>query len=139
MFRPLSVALCALWFAAPAVGQGAGDPEAGARAFRNCTACHAVVADDGRVLVPGGRAGPNLYGIAGRRAGTVAGFNYGDSLQRAGAQGLTWTQETFVDYLVNPTEYLKEWLGDDSARGTMAFRMKANREDLWAYLRSLEP
>ena len=34
------------------------------------------------------RTGPNLYGIAGRTAGSIEGFKYSDLIQAAGADGI---------------------------------------------------
>lgn len=71
----------------------AGDPEAGARAFRACAACHS--------LQPGEhRTGPSLAGVLGRDAGTVDGFTrYSPALAAA---DLVWTAETLDAWLADP-------------------------------------
>ncbi|UMA64309.1 cytochrome C [Roseivivax marinus] len=119
----------------PVAAQDAGR---GAALFGQCVACHSVVTPDGTVLRGGSRVGPNLYGVAGRRAGGDPGFDYSPWLREAGRTGLTWTPETFAAYLRNPTAFTKDWLGDDSARARMAFRLESGAGDILAYLRSLE-
>lgn len=57
----------------------------GARQFRKCAVCHSVTEDGGR------RAGPTLHGVFGRRAGSVAGYNYSRALRES---RLIWTEET---------------------------------------------
>ena len=44
-------------------------------------------------ISPNGRnkAGPTLYGVFGRRAGSVAGYKYSDGLKRS---GVVWNEET---------------------------------------------
>jgi cytochrome c len=67
----------------------AAEDSRGARLFRKCRACHATTADGGN------KAGPTLYGIFGRRSGSVDGYPYSEAL----ADGrLVWTEET-VDTL----------------------------------------
>lgn len=77
------------WAAAPALGQHAGDPEKGEALFRKCVACH-TVEENGR-----NKAGPRLFGLFGRRAGTVADYKYSPALRDS---TLVWTPET-VDAL----------------------------------------
>lgn len=60
-------------------------PDRGARLFRACVACHTVTADSGN------RAGPTLFGIFGRRAGSVPGYPYSEALAKS---GIVWTEET---------------------------------------------
>jgi cytochrome c len=63
----------------------AGDPEAGAKVFRTCAACHTVE--------PGAyRTGPSLASVLGREAGTAEGFDrYSDALRSA---DLVWREDT---------------------------------------------
>lgn len=70
---------------APAGGEG----ERGAKLFRACVACHTVAADGGN------RAGPTLFRLFGRPAGSVPGYPYSEALARS---GIVWTEET-VDRL----------------------------------------
>ncbi|HKL46714.1 MAG TPA: cytochrome C [Roseovarius sp.] len=125
-----SAALLAL--AAPALA--AGDAAEGEKEFRKCKACHMIQADDGEMIVRGGRTGPNLYGVIGRTAGSVEDFKYGDSLVAAGEAGLVWDEENMVPYLEDPKAFLVEQTGDSGARSLMTFRLRKGGEDVAAYL-----
>jgi cytochrome c len=58
----------------------------GEREFlRKCSICHTLTADGEN------RAGPTLYGLFGRKAGTIAGYPYSAALR---ASGIIWTEET---------------------------------------------
>ncbi len=115
-----------------------GDIASGEKDFKKCKACHAIVDADGTVIVKGGKVGPNLYGVIGRQAGSLADFKFGDSVIAAGEGGLVWTEEEVVKYLVDPKAYLREVTGDGSAKSKMTFKMKGG-EDVAAYLASLAP
>ncbi|WP_225769581.1 cytochrome c family protein [Inquilinus sp. Marseille-Q2685] len=70
----------------------AADPQAGARVFNQCKACHALEAGTNKV-------GPSLHGLFGRTAGTVDGFKYSDAMK---GSGLVWDEEALHTYLSNP-------------------------------------
>lgn len=62
------------------------DMSVGERQFqRKCSVCHTLVEDGGN------RAGPTLYKLFGRRAGSLPGYPYSDSLRDA---DIVWTEET---------------------------------------------
>ncbi|PIV76481.1 MAG: cytochrome C [Rhodobacteraceae bacterium CG17_big_fil_post_rev_8_21_14_2_50_65_11] len=117
-------------------GGPSGDPVAGEAAFRPCVACHVVRDPSGEVLAGrNGRTGPNLYGIAGRDAGSIEDFRYSTLMQAAAAQGLVWTEETFAAYVPNATDFLTEFSGE---RGRSAMTpQRVSEEDtmnLYAFL-----
>jgi cytochrome c len=134
MTRTFAV-LFALGLAAPAFA--AGDAAEGEKAFSKCKSCHQIVADDGTEIQKGGAVGPNLYGIIGRQAGSVEGFNYGDDLVAAGEAGLVWDEAQFVTYVQDPRAFLQEYLGDSKAKSKMAYKLKKGGEDVAAYLASV--
>jgi cytochrome c len=75
----------------------AGDPEAGARAFRGCAACHSLAA--GRHMT-----GPSLAGMWGRKAGTAEGFTrYSEAMV---SSGVTWDAKTLDAWLENPAGFI---------------------------------
>jgi cytochrome c len=43
--------------------------------------------------------GPELNGLFGRKAGSVAGFNYSEANK---SSGITWDEATFREYIKNP-------------------------------------
>jgi cytochrome c len=65
----------------------AGDSDDGARLFRKCAACHTVTPDGGH------KAGPTLFGLFGRAAGSRADYPYSKALR---ASHLVWTEETIA-------------------------------------------
>jgi cytochrome c len=60
---------------------------------RQCATCHTTNSADAQ------RQGPTLAGIAGRKAGTVAGFNYSLALAKA---DFAWTDDKLDAWLINP-------------------------------------
>ncbi|MCW2276039.1 c-type cytochrome [Rhodoblastus acidophilus] len=98
----------------------AGDPEAGAKVFTKCAACHKVG--------PGAKngVGPELNGLAGRHSGSVAGYAYSDANKNS---GITWTDAKFKEYITAPQKVVP---------GTkMTFPglpNEADRDNIWAYL-----
>lgn len=112
----------------------AGDPVAGEAEWRQCRACHMIVAPNGDTVQRGGRVGPNLYGVVGRRAGSVDGFRYQGGLAAAGAAGLVWSEATLAEYLQNPGGFLQSNLGDATARSGMNAQMSSGAADMAAYL-----
>ena len=73
--------------AAPVVADGA------TLFARQCGTCHVVTADGGV------RQGPNLRGVFGRRAGSVAGFAYSPGYA---SSGIVWDEANLESYLTNP-------------------------------------
>jgi len=125
ILRAWIIALSLSLLAAPVLAQTPpGNAATGKLVFLQCQACHAVQ--------PGAAAlvGPDLYGVYGRKAGTLAGYTYSAALK---ASGITWTDAN-----------LDRWLTDPSALvpGTkMAFvgiPTPALRADVIAYLASLK-
>lgn len=99
----------------------AGDLENGRRVFARCRSCH-TLAEGGTNMT-----GPNLWGVFGRRAGSVEGFRYSEAVQNA---GFTWDAERLDGWLTAPREFLPG--------NRMAFAGvpdEADRRDLIAYLK----
>lgn len=127
--------------AVPALAQdAAGDAKKGERVFNQCQACHVVEAPDGTVLAGrAGKIGPNLYGIGTGPAASVEGFKYGDGLKEAAEKGLVWDEENFVEYVQDPTSFLREYTDDKGARSAMSFKLRKedDAKDVYAYITSL--
>jgi cytochrome c len=92
--RPLLIALALLLAAialVPLVAFGAaGDPAQGEQIYKRCGGCHSI--DRNRV-------GPMHRGLFGRKAGSVAGFNYSKAMR---ASGIVWDETTLDQFLQNP-------------------------------------
>jgi cytochrome c len=101
----------------------AGDPEAGAKAFVVCSACHAV-SPDGAALI-----GPNLHGVVGRQVGSVPGFDYSPELKAVGG---AWTPERIDRFLADPNGF-----APGTRMGLVGIADPAERANLVAYLGSL--
>ncbi len=102
----------------------AQDAEAGKTVFKQvCSICHEVAPNKNRI-------GPTLFGVAGRKTGTVEGYNYSDGNKGA---NLTWDAATLDRYLVNPRAAVP---GTKMAYGGLKDDQK--RKDLIAYLTTLK-
>ena len=71
----------------------AQDAAAGEKVFGVCRACHQV----GETAK--NNVGPSLNGLFGRKAGTIAGYNYSAANKDS---GLTWDEATFREYIKDP-------------------------------------
>lgn len=134
MNRILTIAIAGL-LALPAHAEG--DAEAGEKAFNKCKSCHMIADPAGEVIVKGGKTGPNLFGVAGRTAGTYEDFKYGDSIVAAGEKGLVWDEASFAEYTQDPKGFLKSYLDDTAAKSKMTFKLKSGGEDVYAYIVSV--
>lgn len=110
-----------------AQGAPAGDVDRGKRVFAQCQVCH-IADQSGK-----NRVGPNLWGVVGRPAASIQGFNYSANMRQLGASGHVWTEENLRPYLVNPKAVVPQ--------GIMSFPgFKDNQQaisDVIAYLKSL--
>jgi cytochrome c len=97
---------------------GDGDAARGKAVFeKRCTGCHAMEAD---------REGPRLKGVFGRKAGSVAGFNYSAGLKNS---GLTWNDATLERWLSDPDLVVKD------NNMSIGVPKAEERRDLIAYLK----
>ena len=136
-----ALALLPLLAATPVLAQDAtGDAAAGADVFKKCAPCHSIVDPDGKILAGhGGKVGPNLYGMAGRLAGTYPDFSYGDAMKALGATGFKWNLTDFLAYVKSPSEFLQAKESNPAAKGKMMFKLASDKDaqDVWAYILSL--
>ena len=75
-----------------------GDLDNGRRVFARCRSCH-TVSEGGPNMT-----GPNLYGVCGRQAGGVEGYNYSNAVKTA---GFVWDAEKLDHWLENPHTFLR--------------------------------
>jgi cytochrome c len=97
-----------------------GDPTRGKVLYQACQACHSIEEND---------LGPRHRGVVGRRAGSVADYNYSLALKNS---GLTWDSSTLDRWLANPSALVpgtKMFFKIDDPR---------SRADVIAYLAELQ-
>ena len=106
----------------------AGDVAKGAKVFNKCKACHAAEKDAKH------KVGPTLFGIYGRKAGTIEGFNRYKGLVGA---DWTWDEALLKEYLHDPKEFTHKRTGKNSV---MTFKLTKDDEiaDVIAYLKTLQ-
>ncbi|MEQ1714969.1 MAG: c-type cytochrome [Hyphomicrobium sp.] len=76
---------------------------AGAQFLKSCGTCHTV---EPKAEI---RQGPNLSGVIGRTAGTLAEFpTYSEALKKAGAGGLVWTEEALDKWITASMEMVPD-------------------------------
>ncbi len=69
--------------------------DAGKQVFlKRCSGCHAVDNE---------RQGPHLRGVFGRKAGSIASFQYSDALK---ASGIVWDADSLDQWLVDPEKFV---------------------------------
>ena len=112
----------------------AGDAAKGEKVFKKCKACHTIE--------KGGKnkVGPNLFGVMGRDAATIAGFKYSKGVLAAGPKIGAWDDAKVDEYLIDPTKYLRKVTGDKKAKSKMSFKLKkaGDRADVIAYMNSMK-
>jgi len=92
----------------------------GKASFAKCQACHAVGQGAKNKL------GPELNGLAGRKAGAAAGYQYSPALKNA---GFTWDQSSFAAFMQNPRTKVP---GNKMVFAGM--KDQAEIAGMWAYL-----
>ena len=70
----------------------------GAKIFKKCAACHSI-SQGGR-----NKIGPALWGVLGRKAGSVSGYKYSKAII---AYGKSWSFEEMNGFLLKPKEWIK--------------------------------
>jgi cytochrome c len=84
---------CAAVVLALALSLGASAAE------RLCGTCHAI---PGIATPSGPLQGPTLVGLRGRKAGSLADFDYSEAMREAGRAGLVWDEATLRRYVEEP-------------------------------------
>jgi len=75
-----------------------GNVANGAKLFKlKCAQCHTCLKGEGN------KQGPSLFGIVGRKSGSIPGFAYSDANAKS---GVTWDIPTLFKYLENPAKFI---------------------------------
>jgi len=116
----IALAAISITTAAQSAAAGAsasGDAAKGKVLYQACAACHSIEEND---------IGPKHRGVFGRRAGSIADYNYSAALK---SSGITWNDTTLDRWLINPSALVpgtKMFFKIDDAQA---------RADLIAYLK----
>lgn len=107
----------ALALVAGAAAGATGDPARGEKLYVRCAACHALAYD---------RVGPRHCGLFGRKAGSIAGFDYSPAMKKS---GIVWTAKTLDRFLADPPRRVP-----GTTMTYAGISDPQEREDLIAYL-----
>lgn len=72
--------------------QGISDDDPEIAFNDHCRECHSADKGDNRL-------GPSLYGVVGRKAGSIPNFSYSEALKDS---GITWTEKNLNAWITNP-------------------------------------
>ena len=70
----------------------------GAKVFKKCTACHSIAQGGGNKI------GPALWGVLGRKAGSISDYKYSKAMA---AHGKTWSFDEMNSFLIKPKDWIK--------------------------------
>jgi cytochrome c len=102
----------------------AADPAAGKAVFSNvCSICHSPQSGKNGI-------GPSLFGVVGRKTGSVSGFHYSPANQNA---NITWDAATLDRYLQSPRTVIP-----GTTMTYAGLKDDTKRADLIAYLATLK-
>lgn len=119
MNKPLLLAI-GLGLAIIGPSASAADINAGEKVFKKCKACHS--------LQPGKKkVGPSLYGVVGRKSGTLEGFKFSKAMKNA---DITWDEKTLDEYLTKPRAYVK-----GTRMAFVGLKKGEDRENVIAYIK----
>ena len=106
----------------------AGDPQKGKRVFNKCLSCHPVKKEGKQGI------GPNLFGVVGRKAGSVQQYKRYTGLKNA---DFVWDEATLDAWLANPKKFIKK-RGRKKTLMMVKLRKVNQRDDVIAYLSTLK-
>jgi len=70
----------------------------GEKVFKKCAACHSIAKGGGNKI------GPALWGVLGRKIGSISDYNYSKSMA---VYGKSWSFEEMNGFLIKPKEWIK--------------------------------
>ena len=101
----------------------AADVEAGKVAFKKCALCHTTEPGKNKI-------GPSLFGVVGRKAGTLPGYSFSRAMANS---GIVWGPDTLPHYLMGPSSVVP------GTKMTFAgFSNPQQADDMTAYLATLK-
>ena len=118
------VLMAAATLAGAGMARADGDMSRGEKKFEECAACHKIEPSADSV-------GPNLHGVFGRKAGTLADFRYSPAMKRS---GIAWSAQAIDTFLTDPQKVVP---GNRMPYAGLADA--SDRADLIAYLQKAFP
>ena len=98
----------------------------GAKVFKKCAACHSIAQGGSNKI------GPALWGVLGRKAGSVSGYKYSKSMV---AYAKPWSFDEMNGFLIKPKEWVKgtkmayAGLKDPKERASLILYMNNNMDN----------
>ncbi len=92
--------------------------------FARCAVCHSSAKGDAN------RIGPNLFGVVGRKAGSLASYNYSAAMK---SFGKVWTPALLDTYLTHPGVVVQ-----GTKMSFAGISSSGQRADVIAYLQTLK-
>ena len=98
----------------------------GAKIFKKCAACHSIAQGGGNKI------GPALWGVLGRKAGSVSDYKYSKAMA---AHEKTWTFDEMNGFLIKPKDWIKgtkmsfAGLKKENERAAVILYMNENSEN----------
>ena len=121
----LGAAVALVGIYGPALAEG--DATKGKAAFAKCGICHQV-GPGAKTLV-----GPELNGIVGRKAASVADYPYSAGMKKLGADGWVWTEENIDKWITDPKALIPD---SPMALAFAGVPDAGERADIIAYLKT---
>jgi cytochrome c len=118
--------LLAVLVALLSIQSWAGDDDLELAFNDHCRECHSFLKDDNRL-------GPSLYGVVDRKAGTLPGYAYTQSLKDS---GVTWNVATLDKWIADPDAVIP---GNGMSPPYSGVADPAIRKRIIAFLETLKP
>ena len=103
-----------------------GDVVMGKRQFAQCSACHTIEKGGAN------KVGPNLHGIVGRKAASIADFQYSDAMRKS---DVVWDEKSIDAFIKQPSAFIPgtamAFLGvakDEARAAIIAYLKEAGNE-----------
>ena len=91
--------------------------------FAQCRSCHTPTQGGGNLV------GPNLWGVFGRKAASIADFNYSDGLKKS---GISWDAAQLDKWIADPRAVVP-----DTRMSFLGLKTPKDRVDVVAYLKTV--
>ena len=120
-------ACCGALLALSAPALADGDATKGKAAFAKCGICHQI-GPGAATLV-----GPELNGIVGRKAASVADYPYSPGMKKLGEEGFVWTEPNIDKWITDPKAMIPD---SPMALAFAGVPDAGERADIIAYLKT---